>query len=135
MKVRIAGTVEIRNDENYELVDDPAVAKSFDGIKYTEEEMADYIGDGRGEEAYAAIGLTGGFIELRFDTSDHRLWVLTEYETPRELTDDEIKFLVEHTRGQWSDGMGENMDIPLADEKGLALELYETKQTIRVEQT
>jgi hypothetical protein len=83
---------------------------------------------------YRAIGLKGGFIELQYDDADQKLWVITEYDSPRRLNDDEIRFLVEYTRGQWSDGMGENMEVPYADENGLRPELYEPNQTIRVTQ-
>lgn len=134
MKVRIAGTVEVRNDEDYELVTDASIIKGFAGYKYTEEEAADYIGDGAGEEVYHAIGLKGGFIELQFDDAAKELWVITEYDSPRKLIDNEVRFLVEYTQGQWSDGMGENMEIPYADENGLRPECYYKDQTIRVTQ-
>lgn len=59
---------------------------------------------------------------------------MTEYESPRKLTDEEIRFLVKYTQGQWSDGIGESLDIPYADENGLEVELYDVGQTVRVEQ-
>ena len=135
MKVRIAGTVKVLDEESYEYVDNVRTLRRLGGFKCTEEEAADYIGDGAGEETYLAIGLTGGFIKLHFDSEEQLLWVVTEYDSPRELTDDEVQFVVRHTQGQWSDGMGENMEVPFAEKKGLCLELYDPDQVIRVTQT
>ncbi len=134
MKIRISGSVVVRNEDDFELVADPDVIKKLDGCQDTDLAAADYIGDGSGEKEYQAIGLTGGFIELQFSDDDQQLWVVTEYESPRKLTDDELRFLVKYTQGQWSDGIGESLDIPYADENGLEVELYDSGQTVRVEQ-
>jgi len=133
MIVRISGSVEIYSAENYETNTDPSIAKGFDGFKYTDVEMSDYLID-YSDTILGGLGLTGGYIEFQFDTSENRLWVVTEYSSPRELTQDEISALVEYTQGQWSDGMGTNFEIPHADENQVCTELYNSEQTIRVEQ-
>lgn len=48
----------------------------------------------------------GGWVSLVFDTADEKLYVETTYDSSRDLTDEEIQFLVRETLGQWSDGAG-----------------------------
>lgn len=64
MKLRISGSVVVRNEDDFELVTALDVIRELDGCRDTDLAVADYIGDGSGEEEYLAIGLTGGFIEL-----------------------------------------------------------------------
>jgi hypothetical protein len=50
------------------------------------------------------LGLTGG--HLRFVLAENGLRITTKYHTPRRLSEEEMRLLVEATKAQWSDGMG-----------------------------
>jgi hypothetical protein len=47
---------------------------------------------------------------------------VTEYQLKRELTSEEQVLLLEYTRGQWSDGIGENLAQERTD-SGLSVQL------------
>ena len=49
---------------------------------------------------------SGGWVSLELDTRANQINVVTEYETKRDLSQDEIDFLVSRTVAQWSDGGG-----------------------------
>ena len=48
----------------------------------------------------------GGWLRLIYDETQQKLFVETEYEAEGALSEEEIKFLVKATVGQWSDGSG-----------------------------
>lgn len=48
----------------------------------------------------------GGWVRLIYDDTEKKLFVETEYESMDDLSEEEIKFLVRETLGQWSDGAG-----------------------------
>jgi hypothetical protein len=52
--------------------------------------------------------VTGGY--LRFKYEDGKLWSITEYDSSRLLSQDELFDLQEYTQGQWSDGIGEGFE-------------------------
>lgn len=52
--------------------------------------------------------LSGGYMEFRFE--DGKLWTYTIYHTEEELTKEELDTLLDYTRGQWSDGIGEGFE-------------------------
>jgi hypothetical protein len=49
----------------------------------------------------------GGFIFCRYDATNNKLLMMTEYDVDRDLTESELQVLLAYTRGQWSDGRGE----------------------------
>jgi hypothetical protein len=51
---------------------------------------------------------SGGHLRLVYRPDVKELWVVTEYEARRRLSEEELAFLAGYTRGQWSDGIGEN---------------------------
>lgn len=61
-----------------------------------------------GEQALIDAGVTGGF--MHFECLDNELFVVTEYDLKRKLTEAEEKQLIEYTQGQWSDGIGEGFE-------------------------
>lgn len=62
------------------------------------------------EEAEALIdkGVCNGHMLFRYE--DDKLWTITTYDSPVELTEEEIKILADYTQGQWSDGIGEGFE-------------------------
>lgn len=55
----------------------------------------------------AQIGLTGGVIRCKLDVDTSKLLIITEFDSPRVLTAEELSALLDYTKGQWSDGVGE----------------------------
>lgn len=53
---------------------------------------------------------SGGWVSLELDENTNYLNIVTEYETNRELTKNEIEFVVSETVAQWSDGGGSALD-------------------------
>lgn len=102
MKITISGpAVACDSELNTEIVA-PQILRQYHGIK-SEESCVTYFDDPLGE-----IGLIGGQLETVFDEVSQRLRIRTVYHSPRTLTKKELSLLVEDTRGQWSDGIGEN---------------------------
>lgn len=134
IKVAIIGTVGLYIDnDNWDPVTDASVLSQLHGVASAREEedsFAYYID----ASPLRAVGLRGGFIELRYDATTKRLSVVTEYDSPRRLTDLEIDQLVEYTTGQWSDGLGENLECPYASANGLHLDLAPKNQVVRFDQ-
>jgi len=134
MKIAVTGSVELCQDnDDMDPVTDPAVLRELDGAasdRTEDDSLAMYIDD----PGLRSIGLRGGFIELKFRADDGSLSVVTEYESPRALTDAELRMLVQHTTDQWSDGLGESFECSYAEENGLSLDLAPSGQQVRVEQ-
>ena len=77
--------------------------QELDG-KYCQDNFADYFD----EDSSYYNAIKNGY--MRFEFSDGKLWTITEYESERELTPDELHDLGEYTQGQWSDGIGEGFE-------------------------
>lgn len=52
--------------------------------------------------------LSGGYMDFRFENGE--LWTYTTYSSKAELTESELKELIDYTQGQWSDGIGEGFE-------------------------
>jgi len=134
VKVAIIGTVGLYVDnDDMEPVTDPALLAPLDSFASSREEedsFAFYID----APLLRPVGLKGGFIDLRYDSDENRLYVVTEYDSPRRLSSSELDLLIEHTTDQWSDGLGESLDCPYATENKLCLDLAPEHQTVRAEQ-
>lgn len=100
MKIIITSPADAYEDETDELVTDKKRLQALDGLDFSTLKCADYL-DSKLEE----IGIRGGLIRLAWQQG--KLWAVTEYAAPRKLTTVELAELVEYTRGQWSDGIGE----------------------------
>ena len=134
MKVTVRGTAGLYFDtDDWPAVEDPQILSKLDGFKSEQgeaDEFAPYID----APELRAVGLQGGFIEIQFDRSRNQLYVVTEYDSPRRLSDDELRLLVKHTTEQWCDGLGESLDCPYAEENNLHLDLAPMDQQVEVEQ-
>jgi hypothetical protein len=102
MRVTIAGPARAIDLTLGGEIVDPETLRTLHGLK-TEETCVDYFDDPLGE-----IGLTGGHLQIVFDETSKQLQICTVYHTPRRLKQAELRQLVQDTRGQWSDGIGEN---------------------------
>ncbi len=74
----------------------------LDGID-CQDKFSEYFDD----DSYVDA-VTGGY--MRFEFEDGKLWTITEYNSNRELTPDELHNLEDYTTGQWSDGIGEGFE-------------------------
>lgn len=134
MKITVTGSVGLYVDnDDMEPVRDRNLLRRFDGAASSREEddaFATYIDDAD----LRTIGLSGGFIDLRYDTAANMLRVITEYDSPRSLNEDELQRLVRHTTDQWSDGLGESFECSEAESRGLQLDLSPPDQDVQVQQ-
>ena len=69
--------------------------------------FSQYLHDGSefADRIMARVKL-GGWVRLIYDETQQKLFVETEYEAERVLSEEEINYLVKATVGQWSDGSG-----------------------------
>lgn len=102
MKITICGPAAALESGTETEITQPDRLKSFHGLK-SSESCVDYIDD----ESLGDIGLIGGFLVFIYDEESQQLRILTEYHSPRKLKRRELDRLVEQTRAQWSDGIGE----------------------------
>jgi len=109
MKISISGPAAAF-DANDNEITRVAKLKQFAGVK-SDDSCVEYL-----DETLAEIGLVGGHLEFVYDKESKRLRILTVYHSPRKLKKKELQQLVEETRGQWSDGIGEGgFDAELDD--------------------
>lgn len=61
---------------------------------------------------YMALDISNDLKEgyMRFIYEDDELFTVNEYIATRELTEEEMKQLIDYTQGQWSDGIGESFE-------------------------
>jgi hypothetical protein len=92
----------------------------------------DYLRDRKLE----ALELTGGHLRLSYDPDSNDVYVITEYQSGRELTQEELNLLKKETQSQWSDGIGEDGFSNLETELGLDVNLSHrlSLQDISIEQ-
>lgn len=76
-----------------------------DGID-CQDEFSEYFGNE--EQSLIDKGVENGY--LQFEYSEGKLWSVTIYDSPVELTQEEMDVLGEYTQGQWSDGIGEGFE-------------------------
>ena len=69
--------------------------------------FSQYVHDGSEfADSFMARVKLGGWVRLIYDEAQQELFVETEYEAEGVLSEEEIKYLVKATVGQWSDGSG-----------------------------
>jgi len=118
MKIVISGPAAafLSGDQQ---VTDVETLRSLDGLVYEEEVCASFL-----SEAFDDIGLEGGSLRIAFDASTHCLRVVTEYQASRRLGKRELAALIEETRGQWSDGIGESCFGDYEDRTGIGISVF-----------
>lgn len=113
--------VEDINDEEDEFVDpirDENILNQFSNTEYEGEifsSLMDYEEDANKIKSW---GISKGIIGLDYDDESNKLYTYTEYEVTRELSDDELDFLIDFTIDQWLDGIGQEFIGEIADDTG-----------------
>jgi hypothetical protein len=79
--------------------------EELDGID-CQDEFSEYFGDD--EQLLIDKGVNNGY--LSFEYSGGKLWSVTTYDSPVELTQNELDIIGDYTQGQWSDGIGEGFE-------------------------
>jgi hypothetical protein len=95
-------------DANGELVTSVDVHRQFDGTSYDEAAFTDFLGGPKGETELALLLDHGGYLRFLFIDSESRLYAVTDFRASRRLNVSELELLTNYTKGQWSDGIGEN---------------------------
>ncbi|WP_295614970.1 hypothetical protein [Chamaesiphon sp. GL140_3_metabinner_50] len=127
VRVTFGGPVKVLwqsfNGSEEITIDDREILQKFDDCVYSHGEgenkspveLSQYLQDGRDTEHLYLLGIRGGILRYEYRQSEHRLWILTEYKSPRKLSEEEFQSLYLFTRSQWYDGAGENFAGELAD--------------------
>lgn len=100
MKISISGPAAAYHD-NEEEITDVSTLKKVAGVK-SDDSCIEYL-----DETLAEIGLSGGHLEFVYDKESNRLRILTVYRSSRKLKKTELQQLVDETKAQWNDGIGE----------------------------
>jgi hypothetical protein len=116
MLIRISGKVEVYDEDN-EPVRAASVLRNLDGA-VSDDVCSNYL-----DSELADLDITEGAVRLTYNATAKQLWVVTEYKSPVKLTKSQLKRLVDNTRGQWSDGIGEGCFDELADELKVSIDL------------
>lgn len=116
--ITISGPVVVTDDATDEPITDPTRLAAFDGLHSGQETCAKYH-----HGAVADLGLKGGQVRLAFDPGKKKLRVVTAFTGPRKLTKAELAELIDDTRGQWSDGIGEGCFDAVMDRRKVFIEL------------
>ena len=85
-------------------------------------------------ERHANALLPSGHLRLVYKEAENQVWVVTEYDAKRVLSEAELAFLVQYTTGQWSDGIGENFQSVSKAVYGVTVDCSEVAEPV-VEQT
>jgi hypothetical protein len=118
MRIVISGPAAAYDAASEEQITDPALLRRLAGHAVPGVGCADFLDD----PIFDEIDLTGGRIEVAFHLA-RGLRVVTEYRSPRALSGEELAALTVHTKGQWSDGLGENGLDAMLDERGIWIDL------------
>jgi uncharacterized protein len=116
--ITISGPVEVTDDATDAPVTDPTRLREFDGLSSGRETCAKYH-----HGAVADLDLKGGAVTLVFDAAKKKLRVVSAFTGARKLSAKELALLIDDTRGQWSDGIGEGCFDRVMDRKKVVIDL------------
>jgi hypothetical protein len=117
MKIKIFARATVLDDADNPISDEAHLA-ALDGVTH-DECFSDYLLDDPHTKELPARGVSGGYLRFRFYNNTKGMRAETEYDLREPLTRAEIDALVTYTRGQWSDGIGENFSQTYADKHKL----------------
>jgi ankyrin repeat protein len=131
MKISITGPAVALDSEENEITDLERL-RGLDGVTYDADLCSNYLD----MPPLHRIGIIGGSLRIVFDPEGRRLRVVTDYWSPRALKPKELQALEEHTRAQWSDGIGEGAFDQYAAETGISIypSALDAPDEVRVEQ-
>jgi hypothetical protein len=134
MKIIVSGPAAAFDAEE-EFISDLQVLKDLDGLQDAEVACAEHLDPPLGD-----IGIEGGTLHVAYDSRSASLRVLTVYHSPRKLQKSELQALVEFTKGQWSDGVGEGCfsNHAALTKANISLSVYPIPyddKAVRIEQT
>ena len=107
-------------------VREPNLLKELDELTDPKEPLDKYL-----SASLLALGLGGGYLRCQYDTDTKSVRIITEFETPRPLTKQDLGMLVKETRGQWLDGVGESFFDGFCDAYDSSVEI---SSRVKVEQ-
>jgi hypothetical protein len=139
VRVTISGRAFVVGDAGD--MSDPSVLRRFHDVIYDQDVFTDHLGGinlasvqrsrGPDSKEYQRAVLengtreaveSGGRLRLVYKPDVNELWVATEYEAKRRLTQEELALLADYTNGQWSDGIGENFQEVSRELYGLTVD-------------
>lgn len=126
-------------DEDGYITKPAEFVKKFHGQEYTDEykchpdeTMSEYfyveLPDGSNIQD---IGITGGGIRLEYNKEENYLVAISEFESPRLLSEAEIEVFMKEYTGQMLDGMGWTFLIELFDELTVEFEVIYLENGVR----
>jgi hypothetical protein len=107
--------------QNEDQIIEPEVLRTLDGLTYEDEKFTDFIGGTEEEDNLVAVLESGGFLRFGYTPGSGLLDAITDYETRRRLSEAELRWLVDYTMGQWSDGIGENWEAISPERCGFSI--------------
>ncbi|MFO0965150.1 MAG: ankyrin repeat domain-containing protein [Gemmataceae bacterium] len=82
---------------------EPKLLKRLHGLADPKEPMVEYF-----PAELDTLALGAGYLRCRFDPKKEEASIVTEFDSPRQLSKKELHALAEATQGQWLDGVGES---------------------------
>jgi hypothetical protein len=119
VKIIVSGQAAACHDQTGELITEPALLQSLNGLRYDEDVCANYLD----HELLNDISIVGGAIQMAFDPQRGELRTVSEYWSPVALKPDQLQALVDQTYGQWCDGIGEACFDEWSLQSGIHLDL------------
>lgn len=111
-RIKISGPALVDGGKDNEdgtiaLVTDREVLKSLNGLRYDEEIFSEYLAD---DEAFSEIAdiVSGGILLFEYNQASESLVGSIDYDSTRNLSEEEIEMLVEYTIDQLGEGIGSN---------------------------
>lgn len=81
------------------------------------------------------IGIvTNGYMRFEYDETDKKLYTITEYDSSRKLTQNELSTLMQFTSSQWSDDIGEKFEQHSVNRHEDAISAWFYRQDIKIVQ-
>jgi hypothetical protein len=116
--VTVSGPVVVTDDATDKPITDPERLATFDGLNSGRETCSRYH-----HGTVADLELKGGQVRLVFDAARKKLRVVSAFDSRRKLTKEELAELIDDTRGQWSDGIGEGCFDTAMDKRKVFIDL------------
>ena len=127
--VTVSGPVVVTDDATDKPITDPDRLATFDGLNSGRETCSKYHA-----EPLIDLGLKGGQVRLSYDPAKKKLRVVSAFTSPRKLTKAELGELIDDTRGQWSDGIGEGCFDSAMDRRKVFIELVPDLKKVKATQ-